>query len=76
MADYRIMDKDTHIGDTIRIRRPPKVTTDDLGHNVWMSDVEPAALELETEDNAGVDPYDTAAGDAWSRRVRGLLQTS
>lgn len=70
------MDEETHIGDTIRIRRPPKVTTDDLGHNVWMSDVDPVSLELETEDTASYDPYDTAAGDAWSRKVRGLLETS
>ncbi len=69
------MDKSTHIGDTIRIRRPPKVTTDALGHNVWMSGVDPVALELESEDSAGVDPYDTAAGEAWNRKVRGLLET-
>ncbi len=67
------MDKSTHIGDTIRIRRPPKVTTDALGHNVWMSGVEPVALELEGDVPPSFDPYDTAAGDAWNKRVRGLL---
>lgn len=67
------MDKSTHIGDTIRIRRPPRVTTDALGHNVWMSDVEPASLELEAEAPASCDPYDTAAGQRWTRKVERLL---
>jgi len=72
------MDKSTHIGDTIRIRRPPRVTTDALGHNVWMSeDVEPVALELEGDTAAdSYDPYDTAAGESWDQKVRGLLDSS
>lgn len=47
---------DSHIGDTIRIRRPPRVFTDELGHNIWMSDVEPCELELLV--TADTDPYD------------------
>ena len=66
------MDKGTHIGDTVRIRRPPKVTTDELGHNVWMSGLEPVELELES-DTVSFDPYDTAAGRRWSKKVRALL---
>ena len=50
-----------HIGDTIRIKRPPpKVFTDELGKNVWMSGVEPCRLELEDEHCAHADPYNTA----------------
>lgn len=58
-----------HIEDTVRIlRRPPRVFTDPLGHNVWMGDVKP--LELEVEPPAGdTDPYNRAptAADAWIR---------
>ena len=69
------MNKGTHIGDTVRIRRPPKVTTDELGHNVWMSGVEPLEDALELEPSPGFDPYDTAAGSRWSDRVRAILGT-
>ena len=69
------MNKGTHIGDTVRIRRPPKVTTDELGHNVWMSGVEPLEDALELEPCPGFDPYDTAAGSRWSDRVRAILGT-
>lgn len=47
-----------HIGDTIRIRRPPKVFTDILGRTTWMSDVEPLELELEIRAVTSTDPYD------------------
>ncbi len=69
------MDKGTHIGDTIRIRRPPKVTTDELGHNVWMSGVDAIELKLEGDATVGFDPYDTAAGRKWTERVRRLVET-
>ncbi len=42
-------------GDTIRIRRPPKVYTDTLGRTIWMSGIEPCVLELET--TPATDPY-------------------
>ena len=69
------MNKGTHIGDTVRIRRPPKVTTDELGHNVWMSGIEPLEDALELEPAPGFDPYDTAAGNRWSERVRMILRS-
>ncbi len=58
---------ENHIGDTVRVLRPPpKVFTDDLGKNVWMGDVEP--VELELEDAAAADPYNSSAtDDPWSR---------
>ena len=47
--------------DTVRLERPPpRVFTDDLGRNVWMGDIEP--LELELEQAAANDPYNSAAG--------------
>ena len=67
------MDKGTHIGDTVRIRRPPKVTTDELGHSVWMCGVEPLEAALELEPLPGFDPYDTAAGSRWSERINLLM---
>ncbi len=69
------MQENTHIGDTIRIRRPPKVRTNALGHSVWMPDVETVELEVADDDPAGFDPYDTAAGERWSGRCRKLLAT-
>jgi hypothetical protein len=46
-------------GDTVRILRPPpRVTTDPLGRNVWLGDIEP--LELALEDAANSDPYNSA----------------
>jgi hypothetical protein len=48
--------KNQHIGDTIRIRRPPKVYTTELGRSIWMSDIEPCTLELETR--VFTNPYD------------------
>ena len=46
-----------HIGDTIRIRRPPRVFTDPLGRMVWMGGVDPVELGLEPDADAGTDPY-------------------
>jgi len=45
------------IGDTVRIRRPPKVFTDYLGRTVWMSGVDSFELELNMEFIASTDPY-------------------
>ncbi len=48
------------IGDTVRIQRPPpKVFTDPIGRNVWMSGVEPCQLELESDDGCNTNPYDS-----------------
>ena len=46
-------------GDTIRIRRPARITTDEIGRNTWMGDVDPLPLELVVEENN--DPYNSAA---------------
>lgn len=44
--------------DTVRILRPPpKVYTDELGHNIWMSGVDPIALEVSGEAGISTDPY-------------------
>lgn len=49
-----------HIGDTVRIKRPPpKVFTDELGLNIWMSGVAPCRLELEFDHAADGDPYNS-----------------
>ena len=48
-----------NIGDTVRIRRPPRVYTNARGHTIWMSDVEPVELEIELDRATGTDPYDT-----------------
>lgn len=51
---------DNHIGDTVRIKRPPpKVFTDELGRNVWMSGIEPCRLELEGIKASEDDPYNS-----------------
>lgn len=52
------------IGDTIRIRRPPRVFTNETGRTVWMSDVEPVELELELDSFASDDPYDSCGAIA------------
>ncbi len=47
------------LGDTVRIERPPpKVFTDPIGRNIWMSGVEPCALELESDADTDTDPYE------------------
>ncbi|MDJ0709116.1 MAG: hypothetical protein QNJ14_01945 [Woeseiaceae bacterium] len=55
--------KEKHIGDTVRIRRPPKVFTDAIGGTVWMSDIQPCELELSDEPVIGTNPYDKSG--AW-----------
>ena len=52
-----------HIGDTIRIRRPMRVYTDELGRTRWMRDVEPVELELELEPAVSTNPYDSLCRD-------------
>lgn len=53
-------------GDTVRIRKPPRVYTSVLGQNIWMGDVDPCELEL--EDTICTNPYDSApVKDPWSR---------
>lgn len=44
-------------GDTVRIRRPARVTTDELGRTRWMGDVDPCALDIVTE--IATDPYNS-----------------
>ncbi len=54
-----------HIGDTVRIQRPPpKVFTTELGKNVWMSGIEHCELELEQESGTSTDPYNHGLGYA------------
>ena len=54
MDDRRTASKD----DTVRILRPPpKVFTDELGRNIWMSGVAPIELELEGDTGISTDPY-------------------
>ena len=59
--------KTTHIGDTVRIRRPPKVFTDELGRTVWVSGVD--SFELELEQEATTDPYNSVDGPDWRDRT-------
>ena len=60
---------DGQIGDTIRIRRPPRVFTNPLGQNIWMGEVEPCEFELEAP--VSTNPYDTAqVDDPWARAGR------
>ena len=47
-----------NIGDTVCIRRPPRVFTDERGQTVWMSAVEPVELELDAVPDT--DPYNSA----------------
>jgi len=47
-----------HIGDTVRVLRPPpRVFTDDLGKNVWMGDIPPCELELADAGQRDADQY-------------------
>lgn len=52
-----------HIGDTVRIRRPPKVVTDERGGTVWMGRVDPCKIELDA--GPATDPYDSADSIGW-----------
>lgn len=49
---------ENNIGDTVRIRRPARVTTNALGHTTWMGEVDPSPFELIIEPRT--DPYNTA----------------
>ncbi len=52
--------KRNRTGDTVRIKRPPpKVFTDELGRNVWMSGVAPCRIELESDGSHDFDPYNS-----------------
>ncbi len=51
------------IGDTVRLRRPMRVYTDELGRTTWMRDVEPVELELELEPAVSTNPYDSFCRD-------------
>ena len=64
-------DRDTnHIGDTVRIRRPPRVTTDERGRTVWMGEIESCGLEL-VESAVATNPYDNAeAIGRWRSTLR------
>lgn len=48
-----------NIGDTIRIRRPPRVYTNHKGDTIWMSEVDPVELEIELDQVVSTDPYDS-----------------
>lgn len=48
-----------NIGDTIRIRRPMRVFTDEQGRTTWMKSVEPVELELESDAARSTNPYDS-----------------
>lgn len=54
--------QDNHIGDTVRVRRPPpKVFTDASGQSVWMAGVAAVECKLEIEPEVpGTDPYNSA----------------
>lgn len=51
--------KTNNIGDTIRIRRPPRVFTNEHGHTIWMSEVEPVELEIDLDSVVSTNPYDS-----------------
>ena len=53
------MENTKSIGDTVRIRRPPRVFTNEHGQTIWMSAVEPVELEIELDTDIGTDPYDS-----------------
>lgn len=47
----------THIGDTVKLKRP-KITTDELGRNVWADGVNEYAFDFELEQpEVATDPY-------------------
>lgn len=48
-----------NIGDTIRIRKPPRVFTNEKGATIWMSEVDPIELEFELDQVTSTDPYDS-----------------
>ena len=58
MSDF----SEKHIGDTVRIRRPARVTTDECGRTVWMGGVDPCAFEILAD--VATDPYDSTVTEA------------
>jgi hypothetical protein len=52
---------ENHIGNTVRIRRPPRVLTDALGRNTWMGGIEPCDLNIEF--TVSTDAYNRAGTD-------------
>ncbi len=74
---YMKQSQTNHIGDTIRIRRPSRIKTDELGHNVWLDDVEPGEFEIVSEEFmesiaglrlTGNDPRNSARATGWPCR--------
>jgi hypothetical protein len=51
------------IGDTVRIRKAPRVMTDQRGRTVWMGQIEPYVLELESA--VSTNPYDNVELVDW-----------
>ena len=49
-----------NIGDTIRIRRPSQVFTNEHGRTIWMSEVKPVELEIEPDTVVNASPYESA----------------
>lgn len=49
-----------NIGDTVRIRRPPRVFTNEHGRTIWMSEVQPVELEIEPDAVVNASPYESA----------------
>ena len=67
--------KANNIGDTIRIRKPPRVFTNEKGDTIWMSEVEPVELEIELDrlinthpDNSGASARTRPGGLRSARR--------
>jgi len=54
---------ENHIGDTVSIRRPPRVATDGQGRTVWMGQVTPSELRLEAAGPSS--PYESAPEIGW-----------
>lgn len=51
---------DNNIDETIRIRRPPRVFTNEHGRTIWMSEVQPVELEIEPDAVVNASPYESA----------------
>ena len=65
---------DTHIGDTVRVLRPPpKVYTDRLGRSFWMPEVDETADELDIEADGASFGHLLGAGMILGMANAGLL---
>ncbi len=62
-ADIMSMRSADQIDDTVRIRKPSRVTTDERGRTVWMGGVDPCELQLSAA--AETEPYNSAHTDVW-----------